>query len=71
MVMGSNPVSVVVYHVLFKEQKFVFVDNALLGQILVKFICCQKVLNLTDFRSRSLGPAISHCWSLFSPKLRV
>ena len=28
-------------------------------------------VKLTDFRSRSLGPAISHCWSLFSPKLRV
>ena len=28
-------------------------------------------VKLPDFRSRSLGPAISHCWSLFSPKLRV
>ena len=28
-------------------------------------------VKLPDFRSRSLGPAISHCWSLFSLKLRV
>ena len=28
-------------------------------------------VKLPDFRSRSLGPAISHCWPLFSPKLRV
>ena len=28
-------------------------------------------VKLPDFRSRSLGPAISHCCLLFFPKLRV
>ena len=27
-------------------------------------------VKLPDFRSRSLGPAISHCWSLFFPQIK-